>query len=339
MDIEFLQQRAGIIKSVRNFFDNRNYIETDTPLLAPHLIPESCLEVFETCYLRPEGSVLQKAKPYWLIPSPEIWMKQLIAAHHKNIYQICKCFRNGESTGYLHSPEFTMLEYYTMESDYNDSLNLTEELFSFLVKQNQCEDARLQPPFIKITMEEAFFQWAGFDLYKTAAMGVGAMMEEARRFNLHPIADTSLEGALDGGISLEMLYNMIFVHQIEPNLPKDKTVALMDYPAFVPCLAQKHKNGNSMERWELYIGGIELANCYSEECNPEHVKQFFISEQKAKQQHALVNHNIDENYWKIFNNFPKCSGTALGLDRLIMAMTGRSTIDSVLPFPMNGKDS
>ena len=133
MDIEFLRQRSGIIKSVRKFFDDRNYLETDTPLLAPHLIPEACLEVFETRYIQPKGSSSRKERPYWLIPSPEIWMKQLIASHHENIYQICKCFRNGESTGNLHSPEFTMLEYYTMEADYNDSLKLTEELFSFLI--------------------------------------------------------------------------------------------------------------------------------------------------------------------------------------------------------------
>ncbi len=115
MDIEFLRQRSAIIKSIRNFFDSRNCLETDTPLLAPHLIPESCLKVFETRYLPPAGSSSRKEKPYWLIPSPEIWMKQLIASHKVSIYQICKCFRNGESTGHLHSPEFTMLEYHTME--------------------------------------------------------------------------------------------------------------------------------------------------------------------------------------------------------------------------------
>jgi lysyl-tRNA synthetase class 2 len=332
MDIEFLHQRAGIIKSIRKFFDDRNYLEVDTPLLSPHLIPESCLEVFETRYIPPEGSRTRKEKPYWLIPSPEIWMKQLISTHHENIYQICKCFRNGESTGKLHSPEFTMLEYYTMEANYLDSLNLTEELFLFLMKQNHCDNSRLKPPFIKMTMEEAFFEFAGFDLYKTAEMGTGAMAEECRKLGLEPFPESSLEM----GISKEMLYNLMFVHQVEPNLPKDKLVALMDYPAFVPCLAQKHQNGNAMERWELYAGGLELANCYSEERNPEQVKQFFISEQKAKQETALINHTIDENYWKIFHNFPKCSGTALGLDRLIMVMTGRSTIDSVLPFPMNG---
>ncbi len=324
MDIELLQERSRIIKSVRTFFDSRNYLETDTPLLAPNLIPESCLEVFETRYIPPEGSTRRKEKPYWLIPSPEIWMKQLIASHRVSMYQICKCFRNGESTGRLHSPEFTMLEYYTLEADYQDSLKITEDLFSFLMGQS--EVSRLKPPFTRITMEEAFFEWAGFDLYKTAGMGAGALAEEARRLGLEPAPDMPLDD----------LYNLIFVHQVEPALPGDKAVALMDYPAFVPCLAQTHKNGYSVERWELYSGGMELANCYSEEQDPIKVKDFFISEQRIKQNHALVTHGVDENYWKIFTNFPGCSGVALGLDRLIMAMTGKSTIDSVLPFPMDG---
>ena len=132
MDTELLWERARIIRKVRAFFDRRNYLEVDPPLLAPDLIPESCLEVFETAYLAPPGSRVRKTRPYWLIPSTEIWMKRLIARHRTSLYQICKCFRNGESTGRLHSPEFTMLEYYTMDADYEDSLALTEALFEAL---------------------------------------------------------------------------------------------------------------------------------------------------------------------------------------------------------------
>jgi lysyl-tRNA synthetase class 2 len=131
MDLEMLQERARIIRQVRSFFDTRGYLELDTPLLSPDLIPESCLEVFETNLIRPSG----EKKPYWLIPSPEIWMKKIIAAHRVNVYQICKCFRNGESTGFLHNPEFTMLEYYTMDAGYEDSLKITEDLFAFLSEE------------------------------------------------------------------------------------------------------------------------------------------------------------------------------------------------------------
>jgi lysyl-tRNA synthetase class 2 len=336
MDIELLRERSKIIKQVRSFFDSRGYLETDTPLLSPDLIPESCLEVFQTLRLSPKGSLMPD-KPCWLVPSPEIWMKRLIAQHRENIYQICKCFRNGESSGRHHSPEFTMLEYYTMQADYMDSLKLTEELFTFLLDDPQKDGnarAELSPPFIRITMEEAFSRWAGFDLYK-AAESPSIMEEEARKLGLCPPT----------GLSVPELYDLIFIHAVEPNLKLEHPVTITDYPAFVPCLAKKRNigfadgqaGGKTVERWELYVRGIELANCYSEETGAEEVRAFFESEKTIKEKNALVHHKVDEDYWKIFSSiekpFPECSGAAMGLDRLIMVLTARQTIDSVLPFP------
>ena len=321
MDLELLRERADVIRSVRAFFDQKGYLETDTPLLAPDLIPESCLEVFETLLMPPEGSS-RKAKPYWLIPSPEIWMKRLVARHGVSLYQICKCFRNGESSGRQHSPEFTMLEYYTMDAGYLDSLELTEELFRFLKASGD-----LAPPFQRITVEEAFRRWAGMDLYR-AASSSGAMEEEARRLGLNP----------PPGLSVPRLYDLIFIDKVEPKLSADKPVALMDYPAFVPCLAKKSGGGKTVERWELYARGIELANCFTEETGAEEVRLFFEEETAEKAKTALVRHGVDENYWKLFagaGKFPPCSGVALGLDRLIMVLCGRANIDSVLPFPMD----
>ncbi|MDR2110798.1 MAG: LysR family transcriptional regulator [Spirochaetaceae bacterium] len=323
MDIELLWERARIIREIRSFFDTRGYLETDTPLLAPDLIPESCLEVFETSRIFPAGGT---KKPYWLIPSPEIWMKRLIARHRTNLYQICKCFRNGESSGHLHSPEFTMLEYYTMDADYGDSLKLTEDLFAALLGGREFPGP-LVPPFLRITVEEAFARWAGFNLYEAA--GEGTLEAEARKLGLDPPA----------GLGTAGLYDLIFIHTVEPSLPRDRPVALLDYPAFVPCLAKKHPGGKTVERWELYVRGIELANCYSEETDAGAVRRFFASEAKAKET-ALVPHAVDGDYWKIFlpppggHPFPRCSGTALGLDRLIMALTGRRRVDGVIPFPM-----
>ena len=320
MDIEALYERAKIIRNVRNFFDKKNYLECDTPLLSPDLIPESCLEVFETALLPPIGSN-RKKEPYWLIPSPEVWMKKLIARHGRSLYQICKCFRNGESTGRQHSPEFTMLEYYTMEADYRDSLRITEELFSFLLEGRDRAD--LNPPFIQISVEEAFWDYAGFDLFM-AASSQGSMEEEAQRLGLSP----------PQGLSVAALYDLIFIHSVEPHLIKERPVALMDYPAFVSCLAKKSQDGKNVERWELYAWGIELANCFSEETDTQEVRLFFEKEKAEKERNAHVQHKVDEDYWKLFKNFKKCSGVALGLDRLIMLLCGHSSIDSILPFPM-----
>jgi len=325
VDIELLHERARIIRQVRAFFDRRDYLETDTPLLAPSLIPESCLEVFQTLRLQPAGSRLA-AKPYWLIPSPEVWMKRLIAQHRVSLYQICKCFRNGESSGRQHSPEFTMLEYYTMQADYLDSLELTEALFAFLFKNEVLgkSGTALSPPFIRMTVAEAFRKWAGFDLYRAAAQP-GGLEEQALRLGLNP----------PPGLSVHDLYDIIFVHAVEPMINLDKPVALLDYPAFVPCLAKKGSSGQTVERWELYARGIELANCFTEETDAEEVRRFFESEKSAKEKTALVPHAVDDDYWKIFaGGFPPSSGVAMGLDRLIMLLCGRKTVDGVLPFPM-----
>ncbi|MDR2049538.1 MAG: LysR family transcriptional regulator [Treponema sp.] len=360
MDLERLTARARIIREIRAFFDAKNYLETDTPLLSPDLIPESCLEVFQTELLRPRGSRTAGQKLY-LVPSPEIWMKKLIARHRVSMYQICKCFRNGEQEGRMHNPEFTMLEYYTMDADYLDSLSLTEELFGRLLETfggsapgtGQSGNGRagglsgngsaggslpdnkpsLAPPFLRITVEEAFRRWAGFSLTETAARRP-ALRAEARRLGLEPPPD----------LDIPALYDLIFIHAVENRLPKDRPVVLMDYPAFVPCLAQEKTapDGNPVrERWELYVNGIELANCYSEETDPEKVRDFFVQETAKKEQSALVKHKVDEDYRKIFAGangkpFPRCSGTAMGLDRLVMILTGTSSIRSVIPFSCEG---
>ena len=319
MDLEMLRERAGIILRIRSFFESKNYLELDTPLLSPDLIPESCLEVFETTRLFPPGSARKNQKLY-LVPSPEIWMKKIIAKHAVNIFQICKCFRNGESSGHLHNPEFTMLEYYTMNAGYLDSLELTEGLFAFLA-----EGGNISPPFERITVADAFGRWAGFDLFQ-AAEKEGALEEEAKRLGLQP----------PPGIGKEALYDLIFIHAVEPQLKSDRPVVLLDYPAFVSCLAKQ--KGKTVERWELYYNGIELANCFSEETDPAVVKSFFYSEAEKKEKSCLVKHNADFDYWKIFDReekpFPRCSGVALGIDRLIMALVGRSNIDSILPFTL-----
>jgi len=323
MDIEMLRERARIIRQTRAFFDAKKYLELDTPLLSPDLIPESCLEVFETKRITPGGGV-----PYWLIPSPEIWMKKIIAKHRVNVYQICKCFRNGESSGFLHSPEFTMLEYYTMNADYTDSLALTEELFRNLAANAGSPDAAspLGLPFERVTVAEAFSRYAGFDLFAAAELP-GALEKEAVRLGLDP--------AHCAGKSVGVLYDMIFIHAVEPHLKQKRPVALLDYPVFVPALAKRGAGTKTVERWELYFNGIELANCYSEETDPRRVREFFESEALEKQETALIRHGVDHDYWKIFEQgFPQCSGVALGLDRLIMALCSLSSIDSVLPFPM-----
>jgi lysyl-tRNA synthetase class 2 len=323
-----LKTRAAVMKKVRSFFDERNYLELDTPLLSQDLIPESCLDVFRTQRLFPRGSK-KESRPLWLIPSPEIQMKKIIARHKVNVFQICKCFRNGESEGRLHNCEFTMLEYYTMDADYMDSLALTELLFEFIgeeftqrhggAENTEGMGKNLNLQFERVTVARAFEQWAGFDLF-AAVEKDGALEEEARRLGLDPMP----------GMTAAQLYDLIFIHAVEPNLKAEKPVALLDYPAFVPCLAKKARDGRTVERWELYWKGIELANCFSEETDGQKVKEFFLNEEAARERACLEKHRVDHDYWKIFENFPRCSGVAMGMDRLIMALCGITDIDGVL---------
>jgi lysyl-tRNA synthetase class 2 len=264
-------------------------------------------------------------------------MKKIIAQHHVNVFQICKCFRNGESQGHLHNSEFTMLEYYTMEADYMDSLTLTEELFKFLYHElNNEEKNHIKSivPFEKMTVSQAFSRFAGFELYAAAAEGSSAMMVEARKLGLDPMPN----------MTVPELYDLIFIHAVEPHLKSEKPVVLIDYPVFVSCLAKRKeqkdenkKQVKTVERWELYYNGIELANCFSEETDPKKIKEFFINEDEKKKHTAIVKHKVNHDYWKLFEKksdcvFPRCSGVAMGLDRLIMALTGKSSINGVLPF-------
>jgi lysyl-tRNA synthetase class 2 len=333
MDIEQHYCRSKIFAAIRAFFDGAGFIEVETPLLSPDLIPESCLEVFRTQRLLPASAGDcnrgRHLEDLYLIPSPEIYMKKIIAAYKKSIFQICKCFRNGESVGRIHNYEFSMLEYYTMGADYLDSILITENLFMALLEMLPAlglpVPACLQPPFTRMTVNEAFVAYAGFDLYE--AVEKNTLSDEARKRGIIVPEETAVP----------VLYDLIFVQEVEPRLLREKPLVLTDYPAFVPTLAQLNENqgasggGQTRQRWELYACGIELANCYSEETDALTVKQFFDEEAETKERRAVVPHKIDRDYWKMFlpensGGFPKCSGVAMGLDRLLMVLAGRNTI-------------
>jgi lysyl-tRNA synthetase class 2 len=317
MDLERLKARADSIRRIRAFFEAHSYLELDTPALSPDLIPETCLEAFETEWLCPHG----ERRPLYLVPSPEVYIKPLIAAHRVSVFQLSKCYRNGESVGRIHSPEFTMLEYYTMNASYMDSVAITESLFDALGVP-----APLAPPFLRLTVDEAFSRYAGFRLSDCAE--TGALAAEAARLS---IAETSpfADWAWDD------LYELILAHAVEPALPKDRSVVLTEYPARVPCLAKDIPGAfPRKERWELYAGGMELANCYSEETDAARIKAYFEREGALKARTARVPHRVNGEYWRVFRDFPACSGVALGVDRLIALICGAASIDSVLPFPL-----
>ena len=335
--------RARIMQNIRRFFIERGYLELDTPALSCDLIPETCLEVFKTDYIKnaahakTAGRTHIQSSALYLVPSPEIYIKKIIAQHKVNVFQLSKCYRNAESCGRIHSPEFTMLEYYTMNADYRTSMDITEQLFAFLSAEQNTSGSTdsgthgcIQKPFMRLSMDKAFERYAHFRLSKCANVKELAKQAEPdeRPFNTWALAD---------------LYDLIFVQTVEPALPKEKALFLTDYPAFVSCLAKdvsvKPKQSKMdkalwKERWELYARGIELANCYTEEQSPEKVRSYFEKEGLLKEKTALVPHAADNEYWKIFKDFPCCSGVAMGADRLIALLCGRTSIEPILPFPL-----
>ncbi|MCR4714191.1 MAG: LysR family transcriptional regulator [Treponemataceae bacterium] len=351
MDLELLKFRAEIMQKIRAFFIEKDYLELDSPALSSSLIPETCLEVFKTEYVEPWTG---EKKDMYLVPSPEIYMKRIIAQHKVSVFQLSKCYRNVESAGRIHIPEFTMLEYYTMNASYKDSMAITEDLFNLLLPPlpsdgNTDPWQHLRPPFTRLTMDDAFQKYAGFRLSQSQTPA--ELAEHARRLGIAELPDSPFNKW-----PWDDLYELILVQCVDPalvNVPKP--VFLMDYPAKVPCLAKdvplKHdcaangsggKNASRFvekdtplwkERWELYAVGTELANCYTEEDNPENVREYFKQEGRLKNETALIPHATDDEYWKVFKDFPHCSGVAMGVDRLIMLLAGRKSIESVLPFP------
>ena len=307
-------ERARLLSAVRRFFGSKNHLEVETPVLAPVRIPESHIGVFTT------GDLC-------LVPSPEVWMKRLLAAGFPSCFQITKSFRNGEQTGRHHNPEFTMLEWYTLGAGYMDSLELTKELLLALgfdgTSLPDSGAAAVMP------VREAFLRYTGIDLQQCGTIADFQAAGRAAGYDL------------DRG-TWEEYFHTIFLLYIEPRLEEFPLLFLYDYPVQIPCLAKKKAGTPCRERWELYIWGIEIANCFTEETDPEAAAEFMREEIAAMErddgedgdnEEGLPAVPFDADLPEISGRMPPCSGAALGIDRLLMILTGAESIGEVLLFP------
>lgn len=326
MNFSTMRTRSAVIQSIRSFFHNRDYLEVETPLLTPALIPEAPIEVFQTEFY----SDFSGGFPLYLIPSPEVHMKKLLAAGSGSIFQLGRSFRNAEQIGPHHNPEFTMLEYYTVDSGYMESIRLTEELMDRTLQcaesESSAADARLlRPPFRRMTVQEAFYDHTGLDLAEHT--GAGELRQAAEKLGLQAARKRE---------TWEQLYHRIFLSFVEPNLPRDRPLVLSDYPRQIPCLAKEIPGTPWRERWELYIRGMEIANCYSEETDAAAIEDFFRREHAHKAAESRIVPDIDQKFIDLHSNgFPESSGVALGVDRLVMAVTGQKSIEGVIFFPLS----
>lgn len=300
--------REKVIDTIRKFFKDQNFHEVFTPVLVPVPSIEPNLEVFQTL-LRSPSYGRAKPKPgkrAFLIMSPEFSIKKLLAAGIGNCFEITKCFRNEEEVSRLHSPEFTMLEWYRINADYFDVMNDFENLFLKIIGKDkldyQGEIYDLTKPWPRITFEEAFKKYAGK--------------------NLEDVKDED--------------FYKVFFNEVEPEILKSKKpVFLYDYPISQAALARPKKdNPKYAERFEVFIAGLELGNCFSELTDAKEQKKRFEEDKMLRQKQSKTDYPIDNGLIEaLASGLPAVSGIAVGVDRLIMLAADVPNVSDTIFFP------
>jgi lysyl-tRNA synthetase class 2 len=289
-----LEFRARLIHAVRDFFVRAGFLEVDTPVRIPAPAPEAHIDA-------------QASGDWFLQTSPELCMKRLLAAGYERIFQICACFRKGER-GSRHLPEMTLLEWYVKGWNYRDLMHQCEQLIGVvadhlnlgrqLVYRGKAVD--LTPPWERLSVDDAFQRFGGMT---------------ARQ-------------ALDRGC-----FDEVMGIDVEPQLGLTRPVFLYDYPVACAALARrKPDNPSLVERFELYIAGVELCNAFSELTDPLEQRRRFESENRARQFQGRMAYPSAEPFLQALEDMPSAAGNALGLDRLVMLLADAVSIDEVVAF-------
>ena len=289
-----LRIRAAIIQAVRAFFIGRGYLEIETPNLIPAPAPETHIDAI-------------KAADGYLHPSPELCMKRLLSAGYSKIFQICKCYRGGER-GSHHLPEFTLLEWYRAGADYMDIMKECEEMIRSVAADTgrgdrivyMAREIDLRASWQRMTVHEAF-----------------------QRYSPMP-----LEDALDGD-----RFDEIMVLHIEPGIDISRPLFLYDYPPSLAALSRiKRSDPTLAERFELYMGGLELANAFSVLTDVDEQVKRFENERERRRQLGKADYPFPDRFIKELGNMPDSAGIAFGIDRLVMLFADKETIDDVVSF-------
>lgn len=278
MNLDLLKARTEIVRGIRRFFDERDFLEVETSVRIAAPAPECHID----CPPVATGGFLRA--------SPELQMKKLLAAGLERIYQIGPCFRDGEK-GSRHSPEFTMIEWYRRNATYLDIKADLEALMATL-NPNASTPQHLNISTLKV--RDAYLQYAGWDPWTDW---------DQDRFD----------------------YDM--ATKIEPNLGEG-FVSLWDYPPQAASLAVVREG--VAERWELYLNGIELANCFTELCDGEEQRRRFLATKEERKALGESDYPIDEEFLSLVPLMKSASGVALGVDRLVAALLGESDIHAAM---------
>ena len=286
---EKLIRRAGIRQEIRRFFNELEFLEVETPQRINANAPEPHIDAIA-------------ADGMWLQTSPELAMKRLLAAGYGNIFQLCRVWRDGER-GSKHLPEFSMLEWYRPNADYQQLMADCQRLLQALVPSGQLnyqgQTIDLAGPWPRMTVHEAF------DRYATC----------------------SVELAIENDTFEEILTD-----EVEPKLGLNP-LFLTEYPTPLAALARtKQDNPAVAERCELYIGGMELANGFSELVDPIEQRKRFEEDERIRQMAGKPPYPMPEEFLRELEQMPESAGMALGIDRLIMLLTDAQQIDDVVAF-------
>lgn len=304
--IENLQLRAGILAKIRQFFHSRGVLEVDTPLLSPTTATDPHLESISV-----SGIFSGDSREYFLQTSPEFAMKKLLAAGSGSIYQVCKAFRQDEASR-RHNPEFSMLEWYRVGFDEHQLMNEVEELVVSVIGGEAPE---------RTTYRELFEQHLGLDPHRC----------DTRDLLVAAKAHVDFD---DSGYQRDELLHLLLAEVVEPALPRDCFV--YDFPACMSALAATGTNRQGQtvaRRFELFMGGMEIANGYFELVDADEQRQRFQHDIGQRAQMQRRNLPVDEELLAALEQgIPSCAGVALGIDRLVMLAADAESIDQVIAF-------
>jgi lysyl-tRNA synthetase class 2 len=324
--------RQKLLRGLREFFWKQGFVETETPELVRLPGMEPYLDVFETAFhpVAHEGLAPQKEQMF-LITSPEYAMKKLLVSGYENIFQVTKSFRNKEHLSSLHNPEFTIVEWYRAYSDYRKIMEDTENLVYELASQANGEAVirykdyvvDVKPPWIRMTVVEAFEKFAGID--KKTFEDETAFKKTAAERGYAVTEETSFDDA----------FFLIFMNEIEPKLGVEKPVLLHEYPVSMAALSKKcDHDPKYAERVETYIAGLELSNGFTELNDPAEQQARLEYEHGERLKMGKQDYPVDQSFIRALQlGMPPSGGIALGVDRLMMLLTNTPDINQMILFP------